>query len=449
MIRLWWDIIDEANEIHDWKYDYSEFEYKNADHKSTIICPLHIPFQQDIYHHINRKQGCSLCSKRPRITTEYFKIIAKEIHGDRYIYDKVKYVNQCTKVIIGCHKHGDFLQSPVNHTNKARGCAKCNGGVKLSREDVLIKANEVHNFRYTYEDFVFVNYHAPSWITCKEHGNFKQHFNNHINSGKGCPECANIINADRQRMPLEEFIKRANEVHNNKYDYSKFKYINNQTKSTIICPDHGPFYQQPNNHIGGARCYICSGITYRSLEEAIIRANEVHNNLYTYDNYEYVNSQTPSWITCNKHGDFQCHMGNHINLKRGCPMCRHKTEGILHQILKDNFDYKVIHNRGFDWCKNKNKLRYDFIIEELKCIIELDGGQHFEQVMNWDSPQNQLENDIFKNKKAIENGYSMIRVYQPDIFKRDPETILKLIMSIQRYEKPQLICIGEIYTNRF
>ena len=118
--------------------------------------------------------------------------------------------------------------------------------------------------------------------------------------------------------------------------------------------------------------------------------------------------------------------------------------------MKENFNYDIIHDRSFEWCSNNTKpKRYDFIIEELKCIIELDGDQHFKQVSNWDSPENQLKNDIFKNQKAMENGYTMIRVYQPDIFKRDPETILKLILSIHRYREPQLICIGEIYKNRF
>ena len=75
-------------------------------------------------------------------------------------------------------------------------------------------------------------------------------------------------------------------------------------------------------------------------------------------------------------------------------MCYNKTEGILMKLLKENFDYKIIHNHGFDWCKKKYKLRYDFIIEELKCIIELDGDQHFKQVSNWTSPpKDQLEND--------------------------------------------------------
>ena len=144
-------------------------------------------------------------------------------------------------------------------------------------------------------------------------------------------------------------------------------------------------------------------------------------------------------------------MGNHINSKRGCPHCYNKTEGILGVILKNNFSYKIINNRGFDWCKKKNKLRYDFIIEDLNIIIELDGRQHFEKVRIFKNtdPQEQLKNDIFKNECAMKNGYTMIRVFQEDIYKEKTDILLKLILSIQRYKTPQLICIGDIYKNRF
>ena len=38
-----------------------------------------------------------------------------------------------------------------------------------------------------------------------------------------------------------EFIKKANLVHNNKYDYSKSIYVNSKIKTTIICSKHGEF----------------------------------------------------------------------------------------------------------------------------------------------------------------------------------------------------------------
>lgn len=49
---------------------------------------------------------------------------AKKIHGDRYDYSKVKYINNRTKVCIICHKHGEFLQMPHLHLCGC-GCPSC------------------------------------------------------------------------------------------------------------------------------------------------------------------------------------------------------------------------------------------------------------------------------------------------------------------------------------
>ncbi len=47
---------------------------------------------------------------------------------------------------------------------------------------------------------------------------------------------------------LEKFIEKANQVHNNQYDYSLVEYINAHTKIAIICPVHGQFQQTPADH---------------------------------------------------------------------------------------------------------------------------------------------------------------------------------------------------------
>ena len=44
-----------------------------------------------------------------------FLIKAREVHGDKYDYSKVVYVNCQTKVEIVCPIHGSFWQSPNSH----------------------------------------------------------------------------------------------------------------------------------------------------------------------------------------------------------------------------------------------------------------------------------------------------------------------------------------------
>jgi very-short-patch-repair endonuclease len=75
--------------------------------------------------------------------------------------------------------------------------------------------------------------------------------------------------------------------------------------------------------------------------------------------------------------------------------------------------------KKFDWCKNikTNKfLSFDFYIPELRLIIELDGLQHFKQVSSWTSPEITRGRDIFKIKKCIEHGLTVIRLLQDDVW---------------------------------
>ena len=60
------------------------------------------------------------------------------------------------------------------------------------------------------------------------------------------------------KLTTEEFIKKAREVHGDRYDYSKVEYVNNQTKVCIICKKHGEFWQRASNHIAGRGCTKCA-----------------------------------------------------------------------------------------------------------------------------------------------------------------------------------------------
>ena len=89
----------------------------------------------------------------------------------------------------------------------------------------------------------------------------------------------------------------------------------------------------------------------------------------------------------------------------------HKTEHKLQDRLFIQFPSL---QREFSpvWSSKK---RYDFMIPEMKIIIELDGPQHFRQISNWDSPENQFCNDMKKIMMACDNGYRVIRIVQEDV----------------------------------
>lgn len=190
-------------------------------------------------------------------TTETFIKKARKAHGEKYDYSKVKYEGWDKKVCIICPIHGEFWQIPSEHIrkNKPKGCPKC-GRIyaqtyNLKTTEQFIKDSiSVHGNKYDYSKVEYKNAITKVCIICPDHGEFWQTPNQH-QQGSGCPKCAGL------RITTEEWIKKAKEIHGNKYDYSKVEYRGSKEKVCIICPEHGEFWQIPYNHLNGVGCYEC------------------------------------------------------------------------------------------------------------------------------------------------------------------------------------------------
>ena len=101
------EFILKAKKVHGDKYDYSQVNYVKTTIPVTIICPIHGPFTQRPVNHL-RGKGCKYCGNAVKHTTEEFIEAARKVHGDKYDYSQVEYVNNKTKVKIICPIHGLF-----------------------------------------------------------------------------------------------------------------------------------------------------------------------------------------------------------------------------------------------------------------------------------------------------------------------------------------------------
>lgn len=190
-------IIKKFLEKHGDKYDYSLVEYVNIDTKVKVVCPKHGVFQQIPYTHL-KSYGCEKCTyeiraKRATFTTNTFIEKAKLKHGDRYKYHRCDYVNSKTKVEIECSVHGAFLQLPAEHLT-GKGCKKCAMLINIesrrcNQNELIEQAQIIHNNQYDYSKVEYKTMIGPVIITCSEHGEFLQSFNNHIKHKQGCPKC--------------------------------------------------------------------------------------------------------------------------------------------------------------------------------------------------------------------------------------------------------------------
>jgi len=177
-----------------------------------------------------------------------------------------------------------------------------------------------------------------------------------------------------KRLTTEEFIKKAKEIHGDRYDYSKVNYITAKTKVCIICPKHGEFWMEPVNHLSGQNCPKCVGGVRLTKEEFITKANEVHNNKYDYSKVDYVNSQTKVCIICPEHGEFWQTPEKHIIRMHG------------------------------------HYLRLDFYLPKYNLAIECQGRQHFEPVNKFGGEERFLEN-IERDKRK----FNLCKIHNIDV----------------------------------
>ena len=349
-------------------------------------------------------------------TKEEFIKEATEKHEGKYDYSKVEYVNAGTKVCIICPKsgHGKFWQQTSIHLNGS-GCPKCAGKYSPTTEEWIISARKVHGDKYDYSDVKYVKSNIKVCIICPEHGEFWQRPNNHT-KGQGCPKC--YANKTRKRLTStkKEFIKKAREVHGNKYDYSKVEYVNNKTKVCIICPEHGEFWQTPHMHTKDQGCPKCANETNgercRSSKEYFIeKAHKAHGDKYDYSNVNYVGTHTKVCIICPEHGEFWQTPHSHLQ-GNGCPTCNlsHLERSVMNYLDEVGITYD--YQKYFNWLGRQS---LDFYLPDYKVGIECQGGQHFFPVEHFGGDKafkDTLERD--KRKKALCEKHGVKLLYFGD-----------------------------------
>jgi hypothetical protein len=173
-----------GNNIHNNKYDYSLIEIINNQTKIEIVCLKHGIFKQTPYNHLGGR-GCPKCVGRNKTTIDLINELI-EIHGDKYDYSLVDYVDSYSKIKIICQEHGQFEQTSRNHLTGS-GCPKCIGRNKTSDEFVL-EAKSIHGDKYDYSNCEYIDTKNKIKIICTKHGVFEQKPTYHLD-GTGCPIC--------------------------------------------------------------------------------------------------------------------------------------------------------------------------------------------------------------------------------------------------------------------
>lgn len=216
-----------------------------------------------------------------------------------------------------------------------------------------------------------------------------------------------------------EFIREVQLIHHNRYDYSKVNYINNKTKVCIICPDHGEFWQIPSDHLNGKGCPQCAGNVRYDKDTFVDKAKIIHNDSYDYSKVEYVNAHTKVCIICPEHGEFWQTPNNHLN-GNGCPLCKNRKIGDVLRGTVEGFIEKSNELNEITNClkvlspqqRNREILRnreIDIYIPSLKLGIEYNG-------LHWHSERLGKDKNYHLDKlnKCNEQGIKLIQIFEDE-----------------------------------
>jgi len=301
----------------------------------------------------------------------------------------------------------------------------------LTTKEYIERASKVYGSLYDYSKIDYKSTNTKIEIICPVHGMFLQTPKRFL-MGYDCQKCSIEKRAEKRKMPLEEFLSRSKEIHNNKYDYSKTESFKNAlTYVTIICPIHGEFQQRVTNHLQGYGCRKCAtegkiSCQKRDLQWFKDKANLVHENKYNYSDYngshEYVE------VECPEHGKWKTLAYVHLQ-GNGCPRCRDsQAQGNISNFIK---------NLGFEIKINDRTLIYpqeiDIFIPEKNIAIEYDS-------LFWHSEQQRLEYGpktyhLNKTIKCNESGIRLIHIFEDEWINKEQivKNRLKAILGI--YDK--------------
>lgn len=337
--------IIKANEVHGYRYDYSQVEYVNAKKKVVVICEFHGPWHCSPDNHISKSRGCPTCGGSKKKTLEDFICDARKVHGDRYQYSDAEYKNSHTLLSILCKLHGYFQQSPTSHLSGA-GCAQCavDERIVLERASSLgsVKARlfEKTGGNVDIVDATFSNINSEATFFCSKHGNYRRLVNPCLYLTHACLSCgeeAGLV------VPLDQASaeKKVRELLEGGIEFEPFEFIGSKhTRVGFICDLHGRWevswgglfkavVKCPKCAYAEATLQRAVGIRNRNKEKRgeywsayLKKFIEHHGYKYDYSLVTYVDSKTPIKIVCPLHGVFE--QPPDVHSGAGCRLCANR-----------------------------------------------------------------------------------------------------------------------------
>ncbi len=276
------------------------------------------------------------------------------------------------------------------------------------KQAFIDKANNYHNYKFSYNRVKYINSITDIEIECPIHGYFWQRPSNHLRCD--CPECSKVtiknkISKSEDQCLIDFYCK-----HGDGYNYKLVEYKGNKVKVDIICNKcKNTFPQKPANHLNGQGCPYCYGTSLKDTNQFI---SECNGKKSIYRKSVYINNKTKIELICPIHGSYWQYPNDHQYKGCGCPDCTgrvSKQEQELQDWLSQYIDIK---------CNDRtliSPLELDIVIPSKRITIEYNG-------LYWHSEQQGKDINYHLNKYNLckDKGYRLIQIWENEwLLKKD------------------------------
>jgi hypothetical protein len=296
---------------------------------------------------------------------------AIELHGNKYDYSKVKFINSKTAVTVICYIHGEWQCTPSLHISKKqkRGCPICGGSQKKTTEQFIQEATIKHGGAYDYSQTAYVNSHTNVKIICPLHGLFNQSPTSHLTKS-GCPDCGKLKRLETEKQKSIDSIKKrlfektAGRV---KLVEASFSKIN--AEATFVCDKHGKFTRSVNTALYNPNtCLHCfkesDSSNKREQHEVELELKKKLKDGISYEPFVYEGAKkTTVKLNCSIHGGWSVLYASIVSNGVNCLKCVHasampkRTASIRakylekHDFFWDNYlaKFKAQHGETYDY----------------------------------------------------------------------------------------------------
>ena len=218
--------------------------------------------------------------------TESFKILAKDVHKDKFDYSRVVYVDNKTKINILCNTcKNRFDQKPTIHLS-GKGCPNCwknrNREEKIynrtSVEEVSKICNVIFNDTLDFTKSECVTSNDKMKVFCKKCNTEFEQYKGHLVRGVGCQKCSKEDRESKPEKLITKLLLDKGVVFNKEHSFEDCTFKNKlrfdfYIPSISMCIEYqGQQHYKPIEIFGGEKAYNLQ------LKKDIVKREYCKNN---------------------------------------------------------------------------------------------------------------------------------------------------------------------------